>query len=347
VDGEAPRHPLFSIRRAQVMIVAIGCSSSSGSHFLSYLLNDHPEIACGDELYLYPKPLLYRDFGELKRLESYVRRRKLTSEPYDANRSFLTDLESYGLTSDVVWGWIRESGGVRDLVERFEAHVGALTGKRVWAEKTPQNIKLLGPFLAAFPEARVIHIVRDPRDVLLSLMQRTRPLLEAAETWLTSVAAAWKHRRDARVLEIRYEDLILSREATLERLCRHLGVEFRMSFFLEDRHPSKGLVRARTQAGWQLRPGQGFSDRSVGKWKGREAEIAPAYAVRLAPEYAALVEAPEVSLADLAREYGYEIDPALVPPYCGRVLKSDKRRWKKRLREYFYERARWMPKVTY
>lgn len=331
------------------MIVNIGCSSSSGSTFFSALLNRHPEIACGDELYIFCKPLLYRDYAHFKRIWAWGKRRGLASHPHDANRSLFINLESYDLTRDRVWEWALAAPDIRGLAARFEEHIARLTGKPIWAEKSPQNIKLIGPFLEAFPEARAIHLVRDPRDVVLSLLARGRSLLEGAEIWLTSVAAAHPFRAHPRLLEIRYEDLILAPEKTLGAVCAHVGVKFDWEWFRPGGAATDalGTRHSRAQNAWQLKPHEGFSPKSIGKWKEREAELDPIFGVKLTDAYARLLGTRAWTLAELAREHGYDVDPARVPPTGNRVLKFDGRTLKKKIREFWIEGVRYMPKVKH
>src|SRR5262249_23017572 len=62
------------------------------------------------------------------------------------------------------------AAGIRRTLERvrrlgFVRHLRAV-------EQTPELSFVLGPALAAYPEARVIHCLRDGRDVACSLLER-------------------------------------------------------------------------------------------------------------------------------------------------------------------------------
>jgi hypothetical protein len=61
-----------------------------------------------------------------------------------------------------------------------------LAGDLRLAEKTPQNVFLVGSLAEAFPDARFVHIVRDGRDAALSYLEKP---------WVRQVFA-WTHRRD-------------------------------------------------------------------------------------------------------------------------------------------------------
>lgn len=98
----------------------------------------------------------------------------LSGLPVSFNRALFRHLADFGLTKSQVWSWAREAKSFKEFVQRIQRHVGDLTGKRVWVEKTPWNIYATRDFLWAFPGAKVIHLVRDPRDTILSLSRRDK-----------------------------------------------------------------------------------------------------------------------------------------------------------------------------
>ncbi len=102
---------------------------------------------------------------------------------------------------------------------------GILGSKETWCEE------FIPYYLDA--GAAVIHLVRDPRDVVTSLHHgdgaryagRSRPLLYVLRQWRKSVAFSLAMDGHAGFLSIRYEDLVGRPEATLKRIAEHLGVE--------------------------------------------------------------------------------------------------------------------------
>jgi sulfotransferase family protein len=102
-------------------------------------------------------------------------------------------------------------------------------GKKRWGDKTPGYATKLRRIQRTLREAHFIHMIRDGRDVALSLEQR--------QTGLTTeqVARRWRHRinRTRRAakevpnyIEVRYEDLVTNPEATLERVCQFLKLDY-------------------------------------------------------------------------------------------------------------------------
>lgn len=122
--------------------------------------------------------------------------------------------------------------GLRDLVEVvYRWHLEA-EGKVRWGDKTPAYIRILPELVSMYPGSRFIHLIRDGRDVAKSfqatgwfgqwLHDNTRVWTEALEHQRRWVQSEYRDR----ILEVRYEDLVLEMEATLRKICRFLGEEF-------------------------------------------------------------------------------------------------------------------------
>ena len=83
-----------------------------------------------------------------------------------------------------------------------------------------------------WPDARYIHLVRDPRDVARLVVQKgwAGNVYEAAEFWNDRTSRCWDasapHLADGQAIEIRYEDLVLRTERVLEVVCAFAGVGY-------------------------------------------------------------------------------------------------------------------------
>ena len=101
---------------------------------------------------------------------------------------------------------------------------------RFWGDKTPYLAYRLEWLRKIFPGARYIHLVRDGRAVVHSMMQKQHYSLEkAAVRWRDSIHLFGKHRRlvsPASVLEIKYEDFVSSPHATVSTVCGFIGAEY-------------------------------------------------------------------------------------------------------------------------
>jgi hypothetical protein len=123
------------------MLVNVCCSGSSGSTLFSWILDNHPSIACGEELGFFSKPVFYNNYSHLKRWSFLIRKYGIASSPFFESRSILRNTELYGLQSDQVWEWVQQSNDLHELVDKFKDYILGTTGKSIWAEKTPSNIR--------------------------------------------------------------------------------------------------------------------------------------------------------------------------------------------------------------
>jgi hypothetical protein len=85
-----------------------------------------------------------------------------------------------------------------------------------------------------WPEARFIHLLRDPRDVAQSILERKwAGHLYKAATWWPTAELCWERLvsklRENQFIEIRYEALLAEPEKELSRLCAFLGLTYNAS----------------------------------------------------------------------------------------------------------------------
>ncbi len=111
---------------------------------------------------------------------------------------------------------------------------------RIWGDKNPLNISEIKFIHTHFPDARIVHIIRDIRGVYHSLKERQ--IKQSAEwkgwrdgVWGISQKWAWVERNahqyadDPRYHELKYETLVANPETELRRVCEFLGIEFEQS----------------------------------------------------------------------------------------------------------------------
>jgi hypothetical protein len=122
---------------------------------------------------------------------------------------------------------------LRDLTDRvFGGIAEALASDaRIIVERTPWHAYHLDLIGAVYPDAAVVHIVRDGRDVARSLLSQPwgpSRMEEAAEEWQSAVEAARAGAASiTRFREVRYEELLADPAAHLPELYRWLGLDDR------------------------------------------------------------------------------------------------------------------------
>jgi hypothetical protein len=131
-----------------------------------------------------------------------------------------------------------------DFVGRIFDCFGEARGRSLVGDKTPNYVRQVRVLHALWPRARFVHLIRDGRDVCLSVLAWKRKVARMAElfpTWtedpVTTAALCWERdvrqgRNRGRPLgpalyhEIRYETLVLRPADEARDLCSFLGVPY-------------------------------------------------------------------------------------------------------------------------
>jgi hypothetical protein len=136
------------------------------------------------------------------------------------------------------------STGYALFISRFFEHCGRRRGKRLVGDKTPDFVRQIRILHALWPRMKFVHLIRDGRDVCLSVLNWKRKVARLAElftTWqedpVSTAALCWERdtvsgRTQGRLLgpelyyEIRYESLVTRPEEEIERLCSFLKLSY-------------------------------------------------------------------------------------------------------------------------
>jgi hypothetical protein len=112
----------------------------------------------------------------------------------------------------------------------FYEQYGARFHKPRWGDKTPQYVLHMELIHQLLPEASFVHIIRDGRDVALSLKRvwfGPKTVGDAAVWWADAVRAGRDQgSRLPRYLEIRFEDLVRDTETALRGVCQFLRLSW-------------------------------------------------------------------------------------------------------------------------
>lgn len=205
-------------------------SPRSGTTLTRLIIDSHPDIACGPETHF------------LIQLEEITTTHWVRMQRYGYDKEY----------------WYRRNA---ELFDSFQREYAAKRGKTRWADKTPPYAKHLPYVLNLFPNAQLLHVIRDPRAVVASWAQRWgwKSALVAPKIWLDSVSAAQTIGATlpaSQYKEIRFEDLVSSPEAVMRPVFEWLGEPWDDGVLQYDkqRHDSGGRVQeisaqAREQTG--------------------------------------------------------------------------------------------------
>lgn len=272
----------------------------SGTTLLRLALSAHPEICippeCGFAIWLESK------FGCAPFPES--------AESFAMAVIKSKKFETWGLTVNDVIDALRMAHA-----ESYQEAV--VTVYKIYAEKSGNAPNLLGDknnyyvyhidqLYEVFPSAKVVWIVRDPRDTFCSYKAlKNRDSSQSSyypglSCTTKEFNASWLEVNECRqqclkrfekngFMLVRYEDLVGSPAATLEKLCRFLGVKFneRMLRFYEfSDEPIEFLE-------WKQKTTKPFDGKSVGRYLG-ELDFTE-------------ISAIEIAAGDVMQALGYDL----------------------------------------
>jgi hypothetical protein len=204
-------------------IVGVG---RSGTTLVRAILDSHPEVAIPGESHFIPRMAA--------RERAYQAREGFLVESFLADVLRDPRFRRWGLPGDQVRECLRLTppddlpAAIRRLYELYAEH----RGKGRYGDKTPAYVHHVATLDRLFPEARFVHVIRDGRDVALSVLDHpsmSGPLPKLAVAWRRGVEKGRRAGRRLghdRYLEIRYERLVEQPEQVARSLCEFIGLGF-------------------------------------------------------------------------------------------------------------------------
>lgn len=138
------------------------------------------------------------------------------------------ELREWGLPVSV--GDLGGCQTVGQVIVRLHELYAESKGKEHWGQKTPRLVRHLPLLASHFPGARFIHLVRDPRAVVSSLIRsdvhRSTPWY-GARRWVMDVRAGleFEAQNPERIMRLSYEALVEDPEPKIEAIMEFLGLE--------------------------------------------------------------------------------------------------------------------------
>ena len=96
-------------------------------------------------------------------------------------------------------------------------------GLQVIGQKNAENMPLL---MDLYPEAKIVHLTRDPRDTFLSMLRTGIGVFPSQFKKQAGIITGLMAEYPERIHRIRYEDLILQPDETISRLCGFLECSY-------------------------------------------------------------------------------------------------------------------------
>jgi protein-tyrosine sulfotransferase len=243
-------------------------SGRSGNTLLRSMLTAGEQVCIPPESYVLPRcVVLYRAYACLP----WPRLASLVLSEFEAHPEFTTwrlDLREVHSRARTLARDKQTFSQIIALVYEHYRNVHHPSAQCI-GDKTPINTIFLRVLRPAFPYARYIHLLRDPRASVASYKQAGMKSVEqATDYWLTATRNAAKLGADSgpeRYLRIEYEALVMDPSSVLEEVCGFLGVCYRgamLDYWKHDHY--LGDVERRSHHINTLRP---LSTASIDGWK--------------------------------------------------------------------------------
>lgn len=234
----------------------------SGTTLIYALLASHPNISMVRRTNMWR--YFYKQYGDIHQKENfeyclsdmcrYNRMRHLQPDPERIGREFWQGEPTYGR-----------------LFAMFHEHNAERVGKERWGDKSLHTEHYVENVLEEFPDARIIHMTRDPRDRYASVRKRhgkdTQRVGAATGRWLYSMRSAQRNLRKHpdNYMVVRYEDLAYYPEESLRQICSFIHEEYSPEMLTMN-----GAVEHRDSGGnssfGRFEPGV-ISTRSIGRYR--------------------------------------------------------------------------------
>lgn len=155
--------------------------------------------------------------------------------------------QGWGLSSDYLLSFLQEHRPKTfaeinsSLCAAFHKLEG--TENLLWGIKAPVLIASLEIILKTCPQAKIVHIVRDGRDIYLSYKKihekspikfGPKGIISSTLYWIDGLQRIQEFQikqGNKQIYELRYEDLLCSPEYELKKLCNFLDIEWRSSMY--------------------------------------------------------------------------------------------------------------------
>jgi len=219
----------------------------SGTTLIEQIISSHPEASGAGEL------------AAIEEVSLQISAIAQSPKPYPECLGDLSRLAGETLEQQYLHKLLKNRGESRRIVD-----------------KTWYNFYFLGLIATLFPKARVIHCLRDPRDVALSCFfsnfnsihwsWRMEDIIAYYKSYC-AIMKHWEHTLPIEVLDVHYEELIANQESMSQRIIDFCGLDWSQNCLDFYKSPRSVQTASRVQV---RKP---IYTKSVGRWKSFESEL--------------------------------------------------------------------------
>jgi len=204
----------------------------SGTTWLQTLIDSHPQAICKGESHFVD--IFYLELS--RQLNQY-------NNTVTQQGGIVAHLKGFGGHVDTLSYQMEDANYllVIAIAMMFSKWLGK-EGVKVLGEKTPDNIGYIPLLAAIFPNAKFVHVIRDPRDCAVSSwffqtsnLDRNKTLKQTFEEHVRAYSEFWQRniglgrkagiKLDQRYLELYYEDLVSDVASQVKRAAYFLDLD--------------------------------------------------------------------------------------------------------------------------
>jgi len=276
----------------------------SGTTLLAKLLGSHSEISCGAETHFFP----YLEANS-QRVSSII---EDTAWPTRATK-FMSALnlddylvhDLFGITAEDIFDYLAtRQPSVTALLESLTVPQMLAQQKTRWAEKTPNHLLHLAAVRKLYPAAKIVRILRDPRDAAISMAAKL-PWTSNSPVDCAYLINEWYYKshpffeQDHLSYTLKYEELVTRPEKCLQELCDFLQISFEAKMLNTQKAAQQ---TAPSHEIWKTQVGQKLDQSRCLAWQKQDCDRT--------------IQAISMICQDMIQQFGYlSVDSPLEPIY--------------------------------
>ncbi len=271
----------------------------SGTTLLAAVLAAHSRLSCGPETHFFRRlagvdaAQLVADEGWPETAVAFIT--AITHSGFTGHESKRL-LEKYQLDPVALQAYLQaQPPSIPAILGSVTEQYMQRQGKQRWAEKTPDHLLYLPLIRQHFPNSPIVRIMRDPRDVALSLTKvpwGAKSFLEALLFWRQwDVASESFFHHDRLSYTLYFEALMAAPQDEVQKLCAFIGEPYEETML--DTSRTARDVNSRNVP-WKANVSQPFDPSRAGAWRTGLTAVQ--------------VQLAEALLGDRLAAYGYPVE---------------------------------------
>ena len=207
----------LNLKHKPKIVFIVGCPRS-GTTYLQKLLSSFENVYSGQE-----SDLIDQYLGPVLRGWNTTLNQNPEARSAVGLSCYLKEVEFHTLFYNFAQGIIDKM---------FENY--SFDDKSIFIEKTPSHALYINEINELFPEAKIINVIRNPKDTCLSLVNASKGwgkhwapknLDKASSMWLSHIKAV-ENAKNTKVLNVKYEELVSSPFETINDIFKYIKVSY-------------------------------------------------------------------------------------------------------------------------